>query len=135
MFPYFPCSHLIIEEAKKDLLLCKKTLVKPDDFAQAEVNANDLRQAGTFDTWGCEMLILIFPLPSMPFDESVYIDLISHIKRQTLMRVSTSSVNVIPWCDSFHAHLCGAQRSSFKQSQLLAFLTLELPVVDEYLKR
>lgn len=85
----------------------KKTLVKPDYFAHADVNANDLRQAGTFTTRGCEMLIPIFPPPSMAFDESVYIDLISHIKRQTLTRVSSSSVNVIPWCDSFHAHLYG----------------------------
>ncbi len=65
------------------------------------------------------MLIPIFP----PFQHAVrvYIDLISHIKRQTLMQVSSSSVNVIPWCDSFHAHLYGAEGSSFKQSQLLAF--------------
>lgn len=73
------------------------------------------------------MLIPIFPPPSMLFDESVYIDLISHIKRQTLMRVSSSSVNVIPWCDSFHGHLYGAEGSSFKQSQLLAFFLKEIP--------
>ncbi len=65
--------------------------------------------------------MLIPHLPPFQHAVRVYIDLISHIKRQTLMQVSSSSVNVIPWCDSFHAHLYGAEGSSFKQSQLLAF--------------
>ncbi len=105
MFPYFPCSHLIIEEAKGIFHSAQENAPSsshkktPDYLVQEDINTNDLRQAGTFDSRGYEMLIPIFPHPSMPFDESVYIDLISHIKRQTLMRVSSSSVNVIPWCD------------------------------------